>query len=617
MVLSNFAVSQAKATGKPYTLPDSEGLSLSVSATGNKCWHFRYQWMMETKRMSLGTYPEVSLRAARTLRDEARALVASGVNPRADRKQKRAAVKLAGENTFKLIFERWHAHRSLSLKAGRQTSLSQVERIFGNDVMPKLRDRSIYDITRQDLLDILATIERRKALSVAKKVRTWFNQMFRYALVQVPGLEVNPAADLDVVALPQPPVCHQPFLRMPELPICLRSIQNYRGRLTTRLGLRMLLLTGVRTCELRMATPSQFQLDHGLWIIPPDVVKQLQTRMQRKRIRLDDIPPYIVPLPVQAQEIVRHLLDQVQPGQVRLIPSDWSVKSPISENTLNGALKRMGLKGKLTGHGIRATISTALHEVGYPDKWVDAQLSHVDPNPTRSTYNHAEYVEQRRRMMQDWADRLDLLEQGEVEQASVHLPSNPEYWEVPRVAPAIVAQIVRPATVPEPWLATEETSPAPPMPEPAPARLPGVRLPTAALRPVLSEEQREHLEQLEIFNSPHSLPIPTYAKAVGKSKRWISYEIKAGKLLALPMGNLGRRVPDWHLNPVKHQLVETVLKYAPDADPWLVYDALSQPRRMLDGRSPIDAVTRKNLHEAAMAACLALSEVDPLLVSAG
>lgn len=614
MVLTNFAISHAKATGKAYTLNDTDALSLAVAASGNKCWHFRYYWMGERKRMSLGTFPEVSLREARSLRDEARALVAKGVNPRAHRKQKRAAVKLADENTFDQVFNRWHAHRSLFLKKGRQTSLSQVERIFGNDVLPKLKHRSIYDIKRQDLLDVVGAIERRKALSVAKKVRCWFNQMFRYALVQVPGLEVNPASDLDVVALPAPPVRHQPFLRMSELPECMQVLRNYTGRLATQLGLRMLFLTGVRTCELRLATPGQFNLDNGLWVIPPEVVKQLQTRMQRERISVDDIPPYIVPLPVQAQEIVRYLLGRFEPAQRYLIPSDWALKMPISENTLNGALKRMGYKGRLTGHGIRATISTALHEVGYPDKWVDAQLSHVDPNRTRATYNHAEYVEQRRHMMQDWADRLDMLEQEQVEQASLHLPANPEL-EVPLVPPARGAPVDQPAMMPLPAIATMPS--AGQLPQAAVVRLSAVRLPTVVLRPELSEEQREHLEQLEIFNSPHALPIPVFAKAVGKSKRWISYEIKAGKLLALTVGNLGRRVPDWHLDPVKHHLVQTVLKYAPDADPWLIYDALSQPRKMLDNRSPIEVVKRGNLHEAAMAACLSLQEVDPLIAASG
>jgi integrase len=140
--------------------------------------------------MSLGTHPELSLRDARTLRDEARALVAKGTNPHVHRKQKRATVRLADENTFEAVYKKWLAHRELSLKKGRQCTLSILPRIFKKDVLPALGRRSIYEIRRPDLLEVIARIERRKALSVAEKARTWFNQLFRYALVAVPGLAV-------------------------------------------------------------------------------------------------------------------------------------------------------------------------------------------------------------------------------------------------------------------------------------------------------------------------------------------------------------------------------------------------------------------------------------------
>lgn len=229
MALSDLVVRQAKATGKAYTLPDIDGLSLAVSPAGNKSWHFRYYWLGKQQRMSLGNYPEVSLRDARSLRDEARALVAKDINPHRHRKQKRAAAKLAGKHTFDAIYKKWLAHRELSLKKGRQTTLSILPRVFAKDVLPALGKRSIYDIKRPDLLEVIAKIEKRKALSVAEKVRTWFNQLFRYALVIVPDLEQNPASDLDVVALPLPPVNHNPFLRMADLPKLLQRLRKYRG----------------------------------------------------------------------------------------------------------------------------------------------------------------------------------------------------------------------------------------------------------------------------------------------------------------------------------------------------------------------------------------------------
>ncbi|HGW2947012.1 TPA: tyrosine-type recombinase/integrase [Enterobacter asburiae] len=609
MALSDLVVRQAKATGKAYTLPDIDGLSLAVTATGSKSWHFRYYWMKEPKRMSLGTYPEVSLREARALRDEARALVAKDINPRLHRKQKRAAVKLAGENTFEAIYKKWLAHRELGLKKGRQTTLSILPRVFAKDVLPLLGKRSIYDIKRPDLLEVIARIERRKALSVAEKVRTWFNQMFRYALVVVPGLEQNPASDLDVVALPLPPVNHNPFLRMAELPKLLQRLRKYRGRLQTQLGLRLLLFTGVRTGELRLATPDQFDLDRGLWIIPPEVVKQLQVDMRRKRQLPKDIPPYIVPLSVQAIEIVRHLLEQLKPAQHYLFRHDSELKKRMSENTLNGALKRMGYRDLLTGHGIRGTMSTALNEIGYPKVWVDAQLSHVDPNKVSATYNHAEYVEQRRQMMQDWADRLDLFEQNMVEAASMPLTIHLE--GVPVLSDEEAASAPpKPAAASAPLLIVTRPGDAMPLVSAETHRLPAVPLPRSVMEEPLSDIQRQRMELVDVFEAPHNLPVAEYAKMAGKSRRWISYEIKAGNLLALNLGNRGQRVPDWHLDPVKHALIQAVLKLTRGADPWQIYNALLQPRAKLRGGSALESVSATNLDKIIMAVSTTVKESE-------
>lgn len=422
MALSDLTIRQAKATGKTYNLPDADGLGLIFSPVGGKSWHFRYYWLGKQKRISLGSYPEVGLREARILRDEARALLAKGINPHSDRKQKRYAVRLAAEHTFDAVFLSWVEHRRKELKEGRQSTLSQILRIFDKDVLPSLGRIPIYDITRPQLLEVLSRIEQRNAFTTAEKVRTWFRQLFRYALVIVEGLESNPASDLDVVAAPKPPVAHNPYLRMDELPALLQKLRAYRGRSPqTQLGIRLLLLTGVRTGELRLAASEQFDLEQGLWIIPPQVVKQLQGEMRKAGKRPQDVPPYIVPLSIQAVEIVRHLLDQVKPAQRHLLAHRTDLKKRISENTLNSALHRMGYEGRLTGHGIRGTISTALNEIGYPRIWVDFQLSHADPNKVSAAYNHALYVEPRRRMMQDWADRLDMLEQGQVQAASAHL----------------------------------------------------------------------------------------------------------------------------------------------------------------------------------------------------
>jgi integrase len=202
-------------------------------------------------------------------------------------------------------------------------------------VFPALNHLAIYDITRAHLLGILGKVEKRGALSVAEKLRTWFSQLFTYATVAIPNMRENPAKDLDVVAVPQPPVENNPFLRMPKLPPMLQTLRRYHGHLNTQLGLRLLLLTGVRTGELHFATPDQFDLDRGLWLIPVARLKQRKMLAKKNRKRLADIPPYIVPLSMQAQEIVRYLLDNVKPAQTYIIPGRRCLKQPISENTLN------------------------------------------------------------------------------------------------------------------------------------------------------------------------------------------------------------------------------------------------------------------------------------------
>ncbi|MAZ69274.1 integrase arm-type DNA-binding domain-containing protein [Porticoccus sp.] len=602
MALSDTAVRNAKVTGKAYTLPDIDGLSLAVSPIGGKSWHFRYYWVGKQRRMSLGPYPEVSLREARRLRDDARALLVKGTNPHIHRKQKRRAVRLADENTFQAVFEKWVEHRKLVLKEGRQSTLSQIQRIFNKDVLPILGKRPIYEIQRPDLLEVVARIEKRGALSIAEKVRVWFRQMFRYALIIVPDLQQNPAFDLDVVALPQPPARHNPFLRMAELPAMLQMLRNYQGRLQTQLGLRLLLLTGVRTGELRLATPDQFDLERGLWIIPPTVVKQLQLKLRNENRRSDTIPPYIVPLSVQALEIIRFMLERMKPAQHYLFTHASNLKKRISENTLNGALKRMGYKDQLTGHGIRATLSTALNEIGYPKPWIEAQLSHSDPNKVSAAYNHAEYIEQRRHMMQDWADRLDLFEQNLVDAASrvltVHLEGVPELDETEIEAKEKVEPVISAPTL---TVMLQETENAPVIPESG-QRLSAVKGP----RPVMSDSQRRRQEMLNIFNSSQVVTAADYAKMVGKSRRWISYEIQRRRVLALKIGNLGHRIPGWHFEPLKHKLIQAVLKQCGEVDPWQIHGVLSEPREDLDGRPPIEAVTEHGFHEVALEVCLAL-----------
>jgi integrase len=298
-------VRQAKATGTAYTLGDSDGLSLNVSAHGGKSWHFRYYWAGKQKRISLGTYPAVSLRQARQARDEARSLLSKGVNPKAHRRQQRLLVRFADEHTFGVVYSHWMERRRLEIKTGKRSTHAKMVRIFEKDILPFLGKQAIHEIKRPDLIEVINRIERRGALTIARFVRSWLRQVFRYALVKV-GLEYNPATDLDVVAAPRRPARHHSFLRMNELPELLQTLRAH-GNVLIRQALRLLLLTSVRTGELRHATPEQFDLERGLWRVPPENVKSLQRKLRKMR-HSEDLPPYLVPLSTQAVDIVRDLL---------------------------------------------------------------------------------------------------------------------------------------------------------------------------------------------------------------------------------------------------------------------------------------------------------------------
>lgn len=591
MALSEMAIRHARVTGKDYTLADSDGLFLNVTAQGGKIWHFRYYWAGRQKRMSFGSYPQVGLRDARTRRDEARALIAQGSNPCEQRKQQRQAVRLSSDHAFEAVFNQWISFRRLSLKEGRQSTLSQILRIFAKDILPHIGDRSIYDITRHVLMDVLDRIESRSAFTTAEKCRTWLNQLFRYALVRVAGLEHNPAADLDVVAMPKPAVEHNPFLRMDELPHLLSKLRAYHGGLQTLLGIWLLLLTGVRTGELRLATPDQFDLERRLWIIPPEVVKQLQLKIRKSRSCVTKVPAYIVPLSVQAVEVVKLLLDRVVPAQRHLLAHRSDLSKRISENTLNSALRRMGYADRLTGHGVRATISTALNEIGYPKVWIDAQLSHADSDKVSASYNHAEYVEQRRAMMQDWANRLDLWAQGHVQAASAPLTIRLEGTASQPVRTEITS-----SSVSRPNALDQFFKQGPRHVERSDRRS-AVAFSAAVESQEISDIQKERAEMLAIYEAPTNLPLPAFARLAGKSRDQLNRDIKAGRLLSLSLGNRGQRIPDWQLDPLKHKLVIGVLEALPAMSAWDIYRMLSESHAKLRGNPPCGAVSLDNFDE--------------------
>ena len=412
--LSDYAIKQTKPAVREYYLKDGAGLYLRVKTSGHKSWIFRFYWGGKQEKLSFGKYPDVSLKLARTLRHEAREALAKNIDPRVWKQQQEAVA--ANTLTFRKFAPIWLEFKLKKLGAktskekkngGRQSTAIQIERYLRLDIFPLLGDKPIGKITRADLLAVQRKIEKRGSLSIAEKVRTWLNEIFRYA-VATGEIEMNPASDLDMAAIPYRKIKHNPHLSMTEMPELLAKLSQYQGTRQTILGLKLLLLTGVRTGELRFAEPHQFDLDNGIWRIPAEDVKQLQKIKAQKD---QNVPDYLVPLPTQAIRIIRELQSCMFPAQRYLLCHQSNPREAISENTLNGALKRMGFKDRLTGHGIRATISTALNELDYKKDWIEAQLSHSDKDQIRATYNHAEYVEQRRQMMQEWADRLDAWEQ--------------------------------------------------------------------------------------------------------------------------------------------------------------------------------------------------------------
>jgi len=552
-------------------------------------------WSGKQKRIALGKYPEISLKEARGCREAARALVAQGINPLKRRQQEVLVKRLAEDRLFQGVFEQWLTHRSLVLQPGRQGTLNQIQRIFRKDILPILAKRSIYEITQADLLQVLSRIEEREALTTAEKCRSWLRQLFRFAMVKVPGLDKNPTRDLVVAAMPKPPVAHNPFLQIEDLPDLLQALRNYRGTQAVQMGLRLLLLTGVRTGELRQATRNQFDLTQGLWTIPAVHVKQLHAKMQREGLAPQDVPPYLVPLSTQALEVVRQLLEAMYPAQHYLLPHRGDLRRPISESTLNQGLKTLGFDGLLTGHGIRATISTALNEFGYPNAWVAAQLSHVAPQGDQDAYNHAAHIEQRRHMMQDWADRLDLLEQGNVDAARAPARGVPEellQWNEVESAATNLVELDGGTTVTITISAGHAKNKA------------GLKALTP--KPPTRASLLSESEQLSIYECPTNLPLSIFASLAEKPEEQILQDIRAGRLLALHLSDQRYRIPDWQLDPTKYLLTLVVLTHAEDADNWVVYQALATPKARLSGHSPLEIVTAETILDVGGIVCESL-----------
>lgn len=389
MALTDTTARNAKPREKLYRLADSLGLCLEVTTAGGKHWRFRYRHGDKPKMLGLGTYPAVTLAQARERRDEARRLLSQGVDPSTHKKEARAAA-MAHVLTFEALAREWHRYNVPRWAPATSTkALTYLEA----DILPVIGARPAANVTRPELVELVRRVEQREAFNVARKIRQWLSQIFRFGLAKgvVPG---NPATDLDVVAAHAPRTRHHPHVTEAELPELLQAVDVASCDVLTRLAIRLLVLTGVRPGELRMAPWAEFDLEAKTWTIPA-------ARMKARRA-------HIVPLPRQAMLLLRQLHDITGAYQLAF-PGRNDRARPMSENTINQALATMGYEGRQTGHGFRHLLSTSLNSRGYNRDWIERQLAHGDEDAIRDTYNHATYLDQRREMMQAWADSLDAM----------------------------------------------------------------------------------------------------------------------------------------------------------------------------------------------------------------
>ncbi|MHA1053412.1 tyrosine-type recombinase/integrase [Enterobacter mori] len=389
MPLTDIKVKSAKPTDKAYKLTDGGGMYLLVKPNGSKYWRMKYRFVGKEKMLSFGVYPDVSLADARQKRDEARKVLAAGGDPGEVKKADKLAQKLSTENTFEAIAREWHRQ-----KADRWSLRYRDEIIdtFEKDIFPYLGRRPIAEIKPMELLETLRRLEKRGALEKMRKVRQRCGEVFRYAIV-TGRAEYNPAPDL-ATALATPKKTHFPFLTAEELPYFIRDLAGYTGSVITKTATQIIMLTGVRTQELRFARWQDIDFEKRLWEIPPEVMK-----MKR---------PHIVPLSEQVVELFQSLKPITGMYPLVFIGRNDRTK-PISKESVNQVIELLGYKGRLTGHGFRHTMSTILHEQGFNSAWIETQLAHVDKNAIRGTYNHALYLDGRREMMQWYANYIEKL----------------------------------------------------------------------------------------------------------------------------------------------------------------------------------------------------------------
>jgi len=388
--LTDTLIRKTKPADKPLKLFDGGGLFLLVTPTGGKLWNLKYRFEGKENRIALGAYPAVSLAEARQKRDQAKVLLAKGICPGDTRKAEKASTAQE-QDTFELIAREWHAKFTPSWAASHA---DKILRRFELYVFPWLGGRPIKAITAPELLGVLRRIEGKGTIDTAHRTKQTCGQVFRYA-VATGRAERDPSGDLRG-ALPPTNGRHMATITDPkEITGLLRAIKDYRGSIVTRCALRLAPLVFVRPGELRHAEWREINFETSEWRIPAEKMKAGVL--------------HIVPLSRQALAVLHEIYPLTGRGRY-VFPSPRTDARPMSNNAVLAALRRMGYaRDEMSGHGFRSMASTLLNEQGWNRDAIERQLAHAERNSVRASYNYAEYLPERRKMMQAWADYLDNL----------------------------------------------------------------------------------------------------------------------------------------------------------------------------------------------------------------
>jgi len=389
MPLTDTKIRAAKPADKNYRLSDEKGMYLEVTKAGGRYWRMKYRYQGKEKLLALGVYPDVSLAQARAKRDEARALLADDTDPGQARKAAKREKAKTAANSFEVIAREWHGIQA----AGRWTEGHATKTLQGLEkhIFPELGHRPISEITAGELLAVLKAMQAGGTIDRANRLRQTCGEVFRYGIAT--GInEGNPAADL-VRTLQASPQRHFAALSKDQLPGFLQALKKeHRASPVTCLGLKLLALTFVRPGELRQAKWEEFDIEAGMWAVPAE----------RMKMRVSHLVP-LSPQTLATLEQLRELTGNTE----LLFPGRSNIRKPISDNTWRQALHSMGYK--VTAHGFRATASTLLNEMGYRADAIERQLSHGERNKVRAAYNRAEYLEERREMMNQWGTLLESM----------------------------------------------------------------------------------------------------------------------------------------------------------------------------------------------------------------